>query len=210
MRQPRGSRGLGAAIDASPRSRTAAGLIRAIRCGQLPAVAASESEVVAARENFSTGLEEIENWYRSTVGIKRPFEAVGVQQPFYLAYQPFNNLALLTRYGDLCALWMATFPAPVRLPGGAGANAAPVSAPGRKLRIGFVSAHICEHSVWNAITKGWVQHLDRRQFDIWLFQLGRTHDEETSLAKSQVAHFEDRPTTLQGWVEAIRAAMTDE
>ena len=170
---------------------------------QLPAVAASESEVVAARENFSTGLEEIENWYRSTVGIKRPFEAVGVQQPFYLAYQPFNNLALLTRYGDLCALWMATFPAPVRLPGGAGANAAPVSAPGRKLRIGFVSAHICEHSVWNAITKGWVHHLDRSRFEVHLFHLSATLDEQTDQAKAIVDGYIDDPTDEAGWIETI-------
>ena len=77
------------------------------------------------------------------------------------------------------------------------------------MRIGIASAHIRNHSVWNAITKGWVQHLDKARFDIWLFQLGRTNDEETAQARHEVAHFEDGPKTEQGWARAISEAQLD-
>jgi predicted O-linked N-acetylglucosamine transferase (SPINDLY family) len=176
---------------------------------QLPAIAASESDVAAARDNFSAGLEEIENWYRSTVGIERPFEAVGVQQPFYLAYQPFNNLALMTRYGDLCALWMATFPAPAAVANGLAAQAMPRPVPGRKLRIGFVSAHVSAHSVWNAITKGWVHHLDRSRFEVYLFHVSPTLDAETERAKAIVDGYVDEPRDECAWIEAIVGGRLD-
>jgi predicted O-linked N-acetylglucosamine transferase (SPINDLY family) len=176
---------------------------------QLPAIAASESEVAAARENFSAGLDEIARWYRSTVGVERPFEAVGVQQPFYLGYQPFNNLELLTRYGDLCALWMATFPMPVSVVNARGADSAPALTPGRKLRIGFVSAHVCDHSVWNAVTKGWVHHLDRSRFEVYLFHLSPTLDAQTDEAKAIVDGYVDDPKDESGWIETIARGRLD-
>jgi len=80
---------------------------------------------------------------------------------------------------------------------------------GRKMRIGIASAHIRDHSVWNAIVKGWIRHLDKGRFEVWLFHLGRVSDEETSRARSEVAHFEDRPESLASWVRAIGDARLD-
>jgi predicted O-linked N-acetylglucosamine transferase (SPINDLY family) len=77
------------------------------------------------------------------------------------------------------------------------------------MRIGIASAHIRNHSVWNAITRGWIQNLDKSRFDIWLFQLGRINDEETARARREVAHFEDGPKTDQRWAQTISQAQLD-
>jgi protein O-GlcNAc transferase len=167
------------------------------------------ADIKASRQAFAESLDDLQTWFCAT---RRPeaYRAVGSTQPFYLAYQPFNNRDLLTRYGTLCSEWMASMPVDVPLVR-SGQRSAPrnASATERKMRVGVASAHIRNHSVWNAITKGWVQHLDKARFEIWLFQLGRTNDEETAQARREVAHFEDGPKTEQGWARAISDAQLD-
>jgi len=153
-----------------------------------------------SREAFVRALDELQAWFRAAPR-SEAYLAVGSTQPFFLAYQPFNNRDLLCRHGDLCSEWMASMPLKVR-PSRAAAAA-------HKLRIGIASAHIRDHSVWNAITKGWVRHLDRSRFEIFLFRLGRDSDAETAWAKLEVAHVEEEPTTVQGWAEAISGAGLD-
>lgn len=176
----------------------------AIALAHLKPICKSASEVASSRREFEAAIDEVANWYRISDGISEPFNAVGVIQPFYLAYQPFNNRDLLSRYGALCAMWMATLPVAAFEPNaGVGiGNASP--ADGRKLRIGIASAHIHEHSVWNAITKGWVYNIDQGQFEIYLFQLSATSDQETERARRSVTHLEDQPKSLLAWARAIR------
>jgi predicted O-linked N-acetylglucosamine transferase (SPINDLY family) len=167
------------------------------------------AEIEASRQSFSESLENLQAWFRATRRTEA-YRAVGSTQPFFIAYQPFNNKDLLIRHGKVCSEWMASMPIDVPLVR-SGQRRSPqnASATERNMRIGIASAHIRNHSVWNAITKGWVQHLDRARFDIWLFQLGRTNDEETAQARRQVAHFEDGPKTEQGWARAISEAQLD-
>jgi len=41
-----------------------------------------------------------------------------------------------------------------------------------RIRVGIVSAHISDHSVWLAFVRGWVAALDPRRFEVHLFTLG--------------------------------------
>lgn len=166
----------------------------------------SEDEVAVSRSQFSKSLDEVEAWSRTTEGIDAPFGVVGAIQPFYLAYQPFNNRELLSRYGELCAAWMRTMPHA----SDAGRSAAlrKCSKEGR-IRVGIVSAHIREHSVWTAITSGWVYNIDPTKFELYLFQLKSESDPETHRARCAVAHFEDQPNTLHDWIQAIRSKDLD-
>jgi protein O-GlcNAc transferase len=167
------------------------------------------AEIEASRQAFSDSVENLQTWFRAA---PRPeaYRAVGSTQPFYLAYHPHNNKDLLTRYGKLCTEWMASMPIDVPLVrSGRGSAPQNASAAGRKMRIGIASAYIRNHSVWNAVTKGWVQNLDKERFDIWLFQLGRTNDEETAQARREVAHFEDGPKSERGWARTISEAQLD-
>jgi predicted O-linked N-acetylglucosamine transferase (SPINDLY family) len=98
-------------------------------------------------------------------------------------HQEQNNRELLSRYGTLCARLMKhwhdrqTFTEPGVAQSGA-------------LRVGIVSAHIRDHSVWTTIIKGWLQNFDRDRFEFHLFHVGSKHDEETAWAQSRSTSFE--------------------
>lgn len=170
---------------------------------------ASEAEVILSRRQFAQALDAVETWYRNTDGVPQPYSVVGAIQPFYLAYQPFNNRDLLSRYGTLCAEWMRTMPAAagdVRGTVGPGNSSRKRTA---KIRVGIASAHIREHSVWDAITRGWVYNFDPEKFELYLFQLKPDSDAETRRVKGVVAGFEDQPTSLAEWVDSIRSKDLD-
>ena len=115
-------------------------------------------------------------------------------QPFYLAYQEQDNRDLLARYGALSTEIMRRWLERQRV-----ARAQP---PRRgHLRVGIVSAHIFDHSVWTAPMKGWVGRLDRGRFEVDVFYLGQKQDQETLFAKSHAAHFEQGPKGLREWVQ---------
>jgi protein O-GlcNAc transferase len=163
----------------------------------------SEKDTATSRSEFTKALEGIESWCRGPAEVREPFMAVGTVQPFYLAYQPLNNRELLSRYGSLCASWMATLPGDISTARSSLGGGKAVPTDGR-LRIGIVSAHVHQHSVWNAITRGWIYNIDHTRFAVHLFKLDSTSDRETELARNTVAHFEDRPKTLADWIPAIR------
>jgi protein O-GlcNAc transferase len=163
---------------------------------------ANAADIEPSRAAFAQSLDELTDWFRAA---RRPdaFYAVGCNQPFHLAYQPYHNKDLLSRYGALCVEWMASMPQEK-------SGAARASRPrDRKMRIGIAAAHIRDHSVWNAITRGWVAHLDRAKFDIHLFHLELTSDRETEIARQQATVFVDQPRGLHAWIKAIRAADLD-
>ena len=173
----------------------------ALAMSQLPAVYEADAHPERSRAAFSRELEQLERWFepaRTATG----FNAVGVQQPFYLAYQEENNRALLARYGNLCVRIMGEW---FRAQG----FAAPVRRRGEAIRVGIVSQQFRDHSVWSAIVKGWFQHLDPRRFALEAFYLGSDHDQETRLAQSRASHFEEGAGGLQQWVQAILSRQPD-
>ena len=158
------------------------------------------AQMEASRRAFTRALAELDAWFtpaRTAAGAA----AVGSAQPFYLAYHPVDARPLLLPYGKTIARLMAV-----------GAPAAPsLAAPAdaRKLRVGIASAQVRDHSVWNAITKGWVRHLDRTRIELTLFKLDRASDDETAPARREVDAFVDSPTTLAQWSQAISDAHLD-
>jgi protein O-GlcNAc transferase len=169
----------------------------------------AEADIEKSRHAFSECLGDLQTWFHAK---RRPeaYEAVGTTQPFFIAYQPFNNRDLLSRYGKVCSEWMASMSldSPEAKSTHSQNRGEPI-ATSSKIRVGIASAHIRDHSVWNAITKGWVRHLDKNRFEVRIYQLGRTSDQETVRARSDVDHFEDRPKNLQAWVKTIREANLD-
>ena len=166
----------------------------------LPNVAGVEESPAALREEFGRELAELDAWF----GIERDdvHEAVGAGQPFNLAYQEQNNRELLSRYGTLCARLMKhwhdgqTFTEPGVAQSGV-------------LRVGIVSAHIRDHSVWTTIIKGWLQNFDRDRFEFHSFHVGSKHDEETVWAQSHSTSFEHGAKALRQWVDLILAKRLD-
>jgi predicted O-linked N-acetylglucosamine transferase (SPINDLY family) len=63
--------------------------------------------------------------------------------------------------------------------------------------------------VWNAIVKGWFQHLDPEGFALQAFCLDPHEDAETRYAQARAARFERGHAGLARWAAAIQAAQPD-
>jgi predicted O-linked N-acetylglucosamine transferase (SPINDLY family) len=173
----------------------------ALAMSRIQGVPETNDEPERGRAAFETDLEGLEEWLDATRSAEGS-RAVGVQQPFSLAYQEENNRNLLERYGRLCARLMAHWqnqqglrPAGRRRPG--------------PIRIGIVCRYFYEHSVWNAIVKGWFQQLDHGRLALQAFCLGPEQDTETLYARSRAARFEQGAGGLRQWLEAILDAQPD-
>jgi protein O-GlcNAc transferase len=168
---------------------------------QLPPIADSDEQLARSREAFAAQLAELEHWC-ATRSAEVTARAVAVQQPFYLAYQEHDHRAALSRYGRLCAGLVGQWQA-------AAALAAPAAVTRAEIRVAVVSAHIHDHSVWNAIVKGWLSCLDRTRFDVRLFHLGVANDAETALAKTLATHYSYGRTDWREWAPLILGHQPD-
>lgn len=161
----------------------------------LPAVCALDSDPEKCRSDFSRELAKLERWFKKN-RVTQPSQIVGSQQPFFLAYQEENNRELLSRYGTLSAQLMADWQKTQGL-------APKGTASGNKIKVGIVSAHIHDHSVWNALVKGWFQNLDRNRFELLIFHIGSRHDAETARVQSRATFFTQGKKELRQWAETI-------
>jgi protein O-GlcNAc transferase len=164
---------------------------------QVPAVYENEAQPAERRAAFARALAQLDAWF---VGerVLRGFRAVGVQQPFTLAYQEEDNRELLRSYGGLCARLMADWFARQHF-----TRAERTQSSSQVLRVGIVSDHLRNHSVWNAIVKGWFGELDRKRFAIHAYYMGKHEDAETAYAQERAARFVSGNRGLEGWVQTI-------
>lgn len=173
---------------------------------QVPALFGASAEVAAARAAFEAELIGLDAWFVDA-RCKEGFEAAAALPPFLLAYHEASNKALLGRYGALCERAIRHWPGHERfsraLPQRSGA-----SRTGR-IRVGFVSAHVYEHSVWSAIGKGFVSQLDREQIEVQVFYLGTHVDRDTRGAMSAAEYFDHGARPWQEWAERIAAREPD-
>ncbi|MDH4175618.1 MAG: tetratricopeptide repeat protein [Betaproteobacteria bacterium] len=171
----------------------------AIAMSQLRGFYASELESRQCRDAFARELEALEAWFdpkRSKLG----YRAAGIQQPFALAYQEENNRALLERYGTLCARLMGEW-----------FDAQGLAAPAPRadcsvVHIGVVSQYFRDHSVWNALMRGWFEKIDSRRFALHAFYLGAHVDAETDRCRRHAAQFHMGGMGLRAWTETILAS----
>jgi predicted O-linked N-acetylglucosamine transferase (SPINDLY family) len=153
------------------------------------------------RQSLADALKELNNWLNEST---LPFAhyAVGWRQPFYLAYKEINNRALISQYGEFCYKTMQWWQSQQNFSIGPAISK-------ERIRVGIVSSHLYEHSVWNAILKGWIQHLNQDLFEIHLFSVSGSSDEETILAKSIATSFTENLENIEDWVKAILEKQID-
>jgi protein O-GlcNAc transferase len=167
----------------------------ALAMSQLPLIAEDAAELDASCAAFDAELEALERWCAAR-GAEKTARAVGTQQPFYLAYQEQDHRQRMARYGALCARLMGDWQRATGLP-------MPARVTRAQIRVGIVSAHIRDHSVWHAIVKGWIQNLNRARYEMRLYHLGTANDVETALAKTLVDHFAYGRSDLVDWSKLI-------
>ena len=172
----------------------------ALVMAQIPPLCAEPGEAARSRSSFTRMLGELDKWFdasRSVDGDK----AVGSMQPYYLAYQATANRDLLARYGALCARLMARWQK-THVPAIGTRATGPI-------RVGIASAQLRDHSVWNAIVKGWVRHLDRQRFELYLFNLGAKSDAETEQARQWAHRLESGRRDMAQWASTIAGCGLD-
>ena len=175
----------------------------ALALSEIPPILSTNTNTKEIRARLSIALDDLNLWItKHKEDLALP--GVGSHQPFYLAYQELNNKELLSKYGDICYKLMKIWRE---------RNVPKVdSLPPKmitKIRVGIVSSHIRNHSVWHALVKGWVENLDSKKFELHLFCLNSLTDSETELAKTKAASFTQHRDSLAGWIESIQAKEVD-
>lgn len=169
----------------------------------IPGIPAADDDIAASRANLARELAEFSTWL-ATHPVPDPLAVVGAGQPYYLSYQEYNNRDLLAQYGQICCDLMQTWQHSQGI-----VSAQPRQERTGSIRVGIASAHFREHSVWNAIVRGWLQALDTQRFDLCLFHLSDVSDAETEFARSKAASYHDGIKSPAQWARLIVAEKLD-
>jgi protein O-GlcNAc transferase len=167
----------GKAINCDPHF-TIARLAKCI--SRIPMFYGDESSILKARTSYKNELIQLKESVslKTNQEIEAAAEAVGRQQPFLLAAQPFNNRLLQQEYGNLICRIMEK-----RYPQFAKRLTMPPYLFGESLRIGIVSGYFCQHSNWKIPIKGWVENLNKERFSLFGYYTRTIKDEETQTAR---------------------------
>lgn len=168
---------------------------------QIPPVYRNSSEIAPSRAAFFRQFTDMQAWIGKNA-VMSDHDVVGTILPFLLAYTEENNRDLLALHGKLCASLMGTWLRTLGRVPGSRVNQ-------DRIEIGIVSTHVFDHSVWNAIIKGWIKHLDTSRYSVSLFHLNTRADGETGFARSRSSHFEDGKRPLEDWVRSILSRRPD-
>jgi predicted O-linked N-acetylglucosamine transferase (SPINDLY family) len=157
----------------------------------IPAVPATREADVASRALLDGELSDFEKWLAIRTSSQRELLQLAQQELFYLSYQEADNGPWLARYRGAIAGRAASPRTMLR------------SAPQARRRIGIVSSHVFDHSVFVALTLGWLKHLDQSQFEITLLSLGKRKDAQTQTARTLVEHLESDRGGAAAWAARI-------
>lgn len=175
------------------------------RCGliaaTITAVPSSIAESLQARGDFERELADFEAWIGAHTLSESDAWTLARQHFFYASYHEVSNLPLLRRYRRASAARLAPYTPPAAAP--------PGPYPAGRLRLGIVSAQVGDHSVFNAITRGWLETIDRERIEITLFNLGSRRDASTELAERCADRVEAQSRTVPEWARLIRARNMD-
>ena len=162
----------------------------------LTPVAQSALEYQTAGGEFAAALMQFEHW-AATCPLPTGVERTGGPQMFYLAYRDEPVERLLDRFGRGLARQLAHWQASRGLDG---RRARPAAGRGR---VGIVTAHLREHSVYDVITSGMLTALEQAGLDIRLYSLSAETDAETSYAATRARSCLKGPQSVDRWARAI-------
>jgi protein O-GlcNAc transferase len=167
---------------------------------QIPLLHDSEEEISSARDRYETKLDALcrEIDLSDPQAMIQAARLVGNCQPFFLAYQGENDRRPQSLYGNLMARIQSTC-----YPAWSKRRPMPASRPGEPLRIGIVSGFYFLHSNWKIPIKGWVDNLDRRDFQLFGYYTGRAVDVQTEQARRSFYEFVENLPSLEHWCDRI-------
>ena len=168
----------------------------ALCMAHLPPLYRDEAEIDRRRRDYADALEALVA-RADEAGAESLADGVGMAQPFYLAYQGRDDIALQRRHGALVCRAMAARHPPIALTG-------PPRA-GERIRVGIVSGFFRDHANWRLPVRGWVSGLDRAEFELFAYHSGALRDAATLEAERLCEHFVQGPLPFDAWRARIAA-----
>lgn len=167
----------------------------------LPIIYRDQEEVDFWRRRFAENLDRLVSEVSLGTSDEKEsaLQMLGSSTNFYLGYQGANDLQLQVKYGRLAHQIMAA-----NYPEWAQPKPIPAIEAHSKIRIGYVSSFFYHHSVANT-TLGWLQHADRRRFEIYSYYIGERSDYMTEQFRRLSYRFHHLPADLQAVCKQIVA-----
>ena len=174
----------------------------------LPMVYADKADLNARREQYTTGLGELESML--PVMQQDPARVFSLERSnFLLAYQGEDDLPLQRRYANILGSMIAAAdptlrecPTRTRLsPAGRTANRG-------KLRIGFVGKWFFSCTAGNYFER-WITRLDAARFERFVYYTGHTSDDVTARIGAAAEHFTRLQSGVRSNAQRIRADELD-
>ncbi|MGB3638684.1 MAG: tetratricopeptide repeat protein [Rivularia sp. (in: cyanobacteria)] len=172
-----------------------------ILINQLPIIYSSVAEINIQRNKYQQHLQELAQSYQTANSqqLKQAVGFVGTLQPFFLAYQGLNDRDLQQTYGEMLVHIMSN-----SYPQWSQDIPLPNLQPNEKIRIGFVSRFFYDHSNWKIPIKGWVENLDRSEFEFFAYHTHFNRDQNTTKAAKEFDKFTQGSRPLEEWCKLIQ------
>jgi glycosyltransferase involved in cell wall biosynthesis len=182
-------------------------LLRWIDALALPILPASDEEAVFGHERFAAGVESLIADLQHDTNDARTTAAQGLPRatPFYLHYFPMDTTQTSFRYAELIESAVRFVVDDALLQ--------PLDwkalSHGGKIRIGFVSCELRNHTVTRYFSE-WIVGLDAQRFDVQCWHLGLVADSVTEDFRAQVSAFHHLPeASVSALAQSIRDAQLD-
>jgi protein O-GlcNAc transferase len=163
----------------------------------------SQEDMAASRERYEEELHRLITFLNDARPETRlqAADLAGRLLPFFLAYQGQDDVRLQRAHGEMVSRLLGE-----RYPEWSKPLSMPARSPGDKIRVGFATAYFFQHSVWKIPLRGWVENLDRGQFELFGYHLGRKRDSSTDDARKCFGHFREGFGSLE---EICRTVLAD-
>ncbi len=156
-----------------------------LRLLSLPMLYDSKSQIEQYRRQFTLNLNQLVEATPLTTNAEKQYALKGIRTTtnFFLQYQAGNDLDLQKKYGQFVHRVMAAnYPQWTKL------KPMPSRHGSEKIRIGYVSSLMCQHTVGTFLS-GWVENQDRSAFNIYCYHVGRKCDAVTDHFRNISHHF---------------------
>ena len=171
----------------------------------LPALYLNDQHIADSNASWVAGIDNIEARLLGDArwSIKEGVDAISGYSPFYLHYQGLDNTKLQRRFGRVVEsvarrAW-PQFAEPV--------NWKPCAHGGR-LRVGFVSAYLRQHSVGHFFSN-WICQLDAQKFESFVWYTGETSDNLSEKIRHSATHYSQVAFDIPALAGAIHASQLD-
>jgi predicted O-linked N-acetylglucosamine transferase (SPINDLY family) len=139
----------------------------------LPVVYETQEQIQFWRQRFCRKLKDLiqQTALNTSVGKKQALRGF-LKSPtiFYLNYQGLNDRGVQRKYGKFVHQVIAA-----NYPQWASSLPMPALSNAGKIRVGYISAHLREHSVAKT-TLGWLKNCDREKFEIYSYHIDNRTD----------------------------------